>query len=109
MLTDGRSVEPVAASDHEEVADEAPVQPSLGSNDRVECHPSLVQLWGKRRPSATLARWSNKCWLSLSRVKGRLHSRSFSSIQLLTCATAPQLHCMCFVLLSLAQTLINSN
>lgn len=36
------SIEPVAASDHKKVFDEAPVQPSLKSNDHVECHPSLL-------------------------------------------------------------------
>lgn len=42
VLTDGilsevRSVEPVAGSDHEEVADKEPVRPSHRINDRVRC------------------------------------------------------------------------
>lgn len=48
VLTDGIMsevvrLEPVAAKDHEESVDEAPVRQSLGSDDRTECRQFLFQ------------------------------------------------------------------
>lgn len=96
MPTDGilfvaRSIEHVAASDHAKGVDGAPVRTPLGGNGWLECRPSLPQLLRirKREHVSFICSLSKKCWFSLSKIKGRLHSHSYSSLQFLTCSTAP--------------------
>lgn len=48
-ISEVRLVEPVAARDHREGAYEAPVRPSLGSDDGMECRQSRFQFWSSIR------------------------------------------------------------